>query len=90
MLLPVPGPDAHSCPGFSRLLALPINLILPLAELLELYGSSRHCLWSKLLLALLLEAPPLVFAAGGALGGLGDSDAEGRASTGGQLAAGRV
>lgn len=30
------------------------------------------------------------FAAGGALRGLGDSDAEGRASTGGQSAAGRV
>lgn len=54
-LSPVPGPDAHSCPGFFPLLALPINLSLPLAELLPFDVSPRYCLWPKLLLALLLE-----------------------------------
>lgn len=54
-LSPVPGPDAHSCPGFFPLLALPINLSLPLAELLPFDVSPRYCLWPKLLLALLSE-----------------------------------
>lgn len=54
-LSPVPGPDAHSYPGFFPLFALPINLSPPLADLLPFDISSKYCLCPRLLLALLLE-----------------------------------